>query len=122
MSDTSAPPFNSIGLLVREKQQPLSKCVLVLLLTIHMQCVRMTSGRRPNSRPLRSVLAQCTGTLIGAMRQHVLTAGHCLYDTGSGGLAADKISFYPSVSGAVMPFAPVNAAKVCVLIADDGWR
>jgi V8-like Glu-specific endopeptidase len=46
------------------------------------------------------------------MRQHVLTAGHCLYDTSTGGLADDKISFYPSISGVVKPFAAINALKV----------
>ena len=46
------------------------------------------------------------------MRQHVLTAGHCLYDSTTGGLASDKITFYPSMNGAVMPFAAINAVTV----------
>ena len=59
-----------------------------------------------------STVAQCTGTLIGARCQHVLTAGHCLHDSSTGGLASDKISFYPSINGNIMPFAAINALTV----------
>ena len=112
MSDTTASPLNSIGLLVREKQQPLSKCVLCYSSQTSSSVDMCLFARSQRTQLYCSELAQCTGTLIGAMRQHVLTAGHCLYDVGTGGLAADKISFYPSINGAVLPFAPVNAAKV----------
>ena len=60
-----------------------------------------------------SSIAQCTGTLIGEKRQHVLTAAHCLVDNSQGsGAAYDKISFYPGINGNREPFAAMNAAHV----------
>ena len=61
---------------------------------------------------LRTPSAQCTGTLIGSMRQHVLTAGHCLVDNSAGGSTYDKITFYPSISGSTLPFGTLNAKIV----------
>lgn len=60
-----------------------------------------------------SEISQCTGTLIGERRQHVLTAAHCLVDNSQGsGTAYEKISFYPGLDGNVQPFGTVNAAQV----------
>ena len=49
------------------------------------------------------------------MRQHVLTAGHCLVDNSAGGSTYDKITFYPAISGSNLPFGTLNAkiVRVC---------
>ena len=60
----------------------------------------------------RREIAQCTGTLIGSLRQHVLTAGHCLVDNSAGGSTYDKITYYPAISGSILPFGTLNAKMV----------
>ncbi len=62
---------------------------------------------------LHREIAQCTGTLIGSLRQHVLTAGHCLVDNSAGGSTYDKITYYPAISGGTLPFGTLNAKMVC---------
>jgi len=63
---------------------------------------------------LRREIAQCTGTLIGSLRQHVLTAGHCLVDNSAGGSTYDKITYYPAINGGALPFGTLNAKMVCI--------
>lgn len=62
----------------------------------------------------RSGIAQCSGALIGAQRQHVLTAGHCLVDSSQSTGNVDKITFYPGLKGSDLPFDTLTAVKVGV--------
>jgi hypothetical protein len=63
--------------------------------------------------PLRREIAQCSASLIGSTRQHVLTAGHCLVNVSAGGAAYEKITFYPALNGNDEPFGSINAQTVC---------
>ena len=75
---------------------------------------RTTAVTHPCIPGVRSGIAQCSGSLIGAQRQHVLTAGHCLIDSSSSSDNVDKITFYPGLSGSDAPFSSLTAVKVRV--------
>lgn len=87
VTDTTEAPWDAIGLLARQDANAIS-----------------------------AGISQCSGAIIGAQRQHVITAGHCLVDSSNGsGDNVDKITFYPSLNGQKLPFGTLSAVKARVL-------
>ena len=73
-----------------------------------------------NSRTLvflRREFAQCTATLIGSTRQHVLTAGHCLVRTPPFTDASGQSSRMTVTSGIAF-----NGCRSTALRVDQHWR
>ena len=113
--DGAAPPFFLRAFVFgnedRKLQSPTTSFPFRAVVKLEMKFANTPAGKAKG----------CSGSLIGG--KHVLTAGHCVFDSAQGW--ATSIKVIPGLDGTIPPFdaqvAPFGAAFMVAKRASTGW-